>query len=437
MSRPATGQVVVRKRKGGKTFGLRFRAYGKRRYLSLGTAEEGWNQRQAEEELANVLADVRRGIWKPAQADEASNEARDPTFHEFASEWLASRRHEFAARTVEDYELALSRHLLPFFKDHRLSEITAHEADRYKAAKVREREQGEVKRPLSNRTINKTLTRLGQILDAAVRYDLLDHNPVKAKVEKLKEAEPRRARMTGEQVQVLLRAAGEHRALIATAIMAGGLRVSELTHLRWRDVDLREGLLNVAASKTAAGVRQVVLDPELVQLLREHKLAAKWSQPDDFVFAGRIREQPRERNSVRTRILYGAIEEANKLLAAEDRSPLPDGLTFHSLRRTYAALRAELGEHPAITAAQMGHRDPRMTLRVYTDVTGMKPRTRMGGLLGDENWSPLGTGAQTTGGQEDKTPNQEEPEKASDAGNKRSGSDGTRTRDLRRDRPAL
>lgn len=82
------------------------------------------------------------------------------------------------------------------------------------------------------------------------------------------------------------------------------------------------------------------------QLLREHKVAAKWSQPADFVFAGRIREKPRERNSVRARILHSAIEKANDLLAAEDRPPMPDGLTFHSLRRTYAALRAELGEHP-------------------------------------------------------------------------------------------
>ncbi len=437
MARPATGQVVVRKRKGGKTFGLRFRAYGKRRYLSLGTAEEGWNQRRAEEELANVLADVRREIWKPVRLEEDGGTTPEATFHEFASEWLASRRHEFAARTVEDYELALTHHLLPFFKGHRLSEITAHEADRYKAAKVREREQGKVKRPLSNRTINKTLTRLGQILDAAVRYDLLDHNPVKSKVEKLKEAEPRRARLSGEQVQVLLSAAGEHRTLIATAIMGGGLRVSELTHLRWRDVDLRDGTLSVAGSKTTAGVRRVILDPELVQLLREHKLAAEWSQPEDFVFAGRIREQPRERNSVRTRILYGAIEKANELLVAEDRPPLPDGITFHSLRRTYAALRAELGEHPAITAAQMGHRDPRMTLRVYTDVTGMQPKTRMGGLLGDGNWSSLGTSAQTTGGQEDEEASAPEPKSAAGAGTTRSGSDGTRTRDLRRDRPAL
>jgi hypothetical protein len=42
---------------------------------------------------------------------------------------------------------------------------------------------------------------LGQILDAAVHYDLIEHNPVKTKVTKLKEAKPKRARLTGEQVQ--------------------------------------------------------------------------------------------------------------------------------------------------------------------------------------------------------------------------------------------
>lgn len=381
MARPSTGQVVVTKARAGRTFALRFHAYGKRRYLRLGTEGEGWDRRRAKEELENVLADVRRGIWRPPRADKAAGSSSEPTFHEFSSEWLESRRHEYAARTVEDYTLTLSHHLLPFFKDHRLLEITAQEADRYKATKVREREQREVDRPLSNRTINKTLTRLGQILDAAVRYDLIPHNPVKGRVEKLKEAEPRRARLSADQVRALLQAAGPHRTLIATAITAGGLRVSELTQIRWRDVDLHNSILNVLISKTAAGIRQVVLEPELVELLREHKDAAEWTEPDDFVFAGRIRDQPRERNSVRTKILYPAIERANDLLAAEDRPPLPVGLTFHSLRHTYAALRAELGEHPAITAAQMGHRDPRMTLRVYTEVTGMAPKTHLGKLL--------------------------------------------------------
>lgn len=104
-------------------------------------------------------------------------------------------------------------------------------------------------------------------------------------------------------------------------------------------------------------------------------------KPDDFIFPGRDRSKPRERNSVRTRCLATSVKNANTALTEQGRPPIPEGITFHALRRTYAAIRAELGEHPAITAAQMGHTDPRMTLRVYTDVTGRRPQTRMGGLL--------------------------------------------------------
>jgi integrase len=437
MARLATGTVVERQRLDGRVFALRFRAYGRRRYVTLGSERDGWTRREAEVELANMMADVRRGAWRPSEPSSAAKEPADPTFHEFASEWLEAHRHEFAPRTVEDYELALTHHLLPFFATHRLSEITAQEVDRYKALKIRERELCRVDRPLSNRTINKTLTRLGQILNVAVRYELIDHNPVKTKVTKLKEAAPRRSRLRAEEVQALLRAAGPNRALLATAIMAGGLRVSELTHLRWRDVDLGEASLHVGASKTAAGVRRVSLEIELVQLLREHKVASRWSQSDDFVFPGRFRDRPRERNSVRTRVLYRAIERANKLLARDGKPSLPEGITFHSLRRTYAALRAELGEHPAVTAAQMGHRDPRMTLRVYTDVTGMRPQTRLGGLLSDAEWAPMGTNASDQDAVSDESVGDGPRRTRAVAGDRLNGSDGTRTRGLRRDRPAL
>jgi len=84
----------------------------------------------------------------------------------------------------------------------------------------------------------------------------------------------------------------------------------------------------------------------------------------------------------------------------------------------------------------MGHRDPRMTLRVYTDVTGARPQTRLAGLLGAGDWAPLGTkvdlGASDASDGEGTKPLKGPISRAS--GN---GSDGTRTRDLRRDRPAL
>jgi hypothetical protein len=60
MARKATGSVVVRAGARGKTYALRFRAYGERRYQTLGLDMEGWTRRRAEEELENVLASIRR-----------------------------------------------------------------------------------------------------------------------------------------------------------------------------------------------------------------------------------------------------------------------------------------------------------------------------------------------------------------------------------------
>ena len=61
-----------------------------------------------------------------------------PTFHEFASEWLESRRAELRPASIADYSWQLCNHLLPFFHRHRLPQITVAEVDRYREFKVRE-----------------------------------------------------------------------------------------------------------------------------------------------------------------------------------------------------------------------------------------------------------------------------------------------------------
>jgi hypothetical protein len=128
MARPATGQVVELRRQRGRVFALRLRAYGRRHYITLDAASRA----EAETELANVLADVRRGIWQPSAPQRAL--AVEPTFHVFASEWLAAREHEgLATKTIADLRWSLCNHLLPFFARHRLSEITAQEVDRYRS----------------------------------------------------------------------------------------------------------------------------------------------------------------------------------------------------------------------------------------------------------------------------------------------------------------
>ncbi|MCW3020345.1 MAG: integrase family protein [Solirubrobacterales bacterium] len=138
MARPATGQVLTDKRGGSRTFALRFRAYGRRHYITLGSATDGWTQTRAELELQNVLADVRRGLWRPPTPAPTPQPAPDPTFHAFASQWYESSKHEWRPKTRLDYHWQLTRHLLPFFKDHHLSQITIAEVDRYRQAKMAE-----------------------------------------------------------------------------------------------------------------------------------------------------------------------------------------------------------------------------------------------------------------------------------------------------------
>jgi integrase len=372
--RQPSGQVIEDPRRPG-VFGLRFRAYGRRRYQGLGRMSLG----EAEAELRHVLADVERGIWRPPTPQpepEAPHEI--PTFHEFASEWFEAHKGEWRANTRVDYSWQLTNHLLPVFAGHRLSQITIREVDRYRAMKVREG-------VLSPASINKTITRLGQILEGAVEYELLARNPARGKNRRLKVKKAAPVWIDrAEHAAALLDAAAEldraapygrrhvaRRVMLATFLFAG-LRISELTALRWRDVDLAAGRITVRESKTDAGVRTVDLLPVLRDELLAHRAhqvskrseAGRRALASELVFPTSNAKQFGASN-IRRRVLDKAVERANERLAEIDDVPLPDGLTPHKLRHTFCSVLVALGEDPGAVMDQMGHTDAAFTMRVY------------------------------------------------------------------------
>jgi integrase len=264
--------VVVDKRRRSPTFGLRFRAYGRREYVSLGTAEDGWTRAKAQTELQNVLADVRRGIWRPPVLEPAQAPREVPTFHVFASEWFERQKAEGGRRGrglsdagAADLTWRLSNHLLPVFASQRLDRITVEDVDRFRLGKVREGK-------LSVTSINKMLTTLAAILEAAVEYELIDRNPARGRRRRLPAVTPRRSWLDrADHIAALLDAAGkidakarvrrgQRRALLATLVFAG-LRIGEALSLRWRDVDLARSTITVRDAKTDAGVRTVNVLP--------------------------------------------------------------------------------------------------------------------------------------------------------------------------------
>jgi hypothetical protein len=94
----------------GPVFGLRFTAYGERRFVTL---PDGTTREEAEHELRGVLADVERGIWRPAQVHTAPAAPTDPTCLVFFSRWFHDNKAEWRESTQADYGWRLTHCLLP------------------------------------------------------------------------------------------------------------------------------------------------------------------------------------------------------------------------------------------------------------------------------------------------------------------------------------
>jgi integrase len=121
-----------------------------------------------------------------------------------------------------------------------------------------------------------------------------------------------------------------------------GLRVSEACGLRWRDIDLVEGLFRVAEqlpplkrgeapytvrTKSRRGVREVPFPPVVVEALTNHlevELASGRGQPDDFVFCTRT-GRPYTRQNISERAIEKAgvragLERAFELMSSDTAS---------------------------------------------------------------------------------------------------------------------
>ena len=210
-----TGQFTVEDLADGtRAFRLRFRALGQRHREVLHERPGcgcgcggGWNERAARAELGNVLARVRAGVWEPRERPAAPEPVTDsamPTFHEYASAWLAGKRQgvlgdkPIDANTEADYRWRLSRHLLPYFAAHPpRCRSTAELCLAFKSHKLQEASEirdgaRRGRRPagppraspaaaVGPSSIRKLIDTLAAILDDAIEDELIDRNPARGK----------------------------------------------------------------------------------------------------------------------------------------------------------------------------------------------------------------------------------------------------------------
>lgn len=267
-------------------------------------------------------------------------------------EWGRSRSSTLADSTRDLYLLRLDRHVLPALgSSTRAQDVTP--------AHLRAMVDKLTGAGQSGSSVRGAIVATSALFRHAVRRGIIATNPVRLlergdRPSGKRKTEPRY--LDRAAIDKLLAELGDEMRPVAATMAFAGLRVSEALALRWRDLDLDEGMLDVPGTKTEASAQPVPLTADLVAELKAHRRRAaehglQRVHRDALVF-------PHDRRNV-LRAVY----------AAGDRAGLnPDvvsKVSCHDLRHSCAGLLFSAGVSAPKVAAILRHSDVRVTLTTY------------------------------------------------------------------------
>jgi integrase/recombinase XerD len=152
----------------------------------------------------------------------------------------------------------------------------------------------------------------------------------------------------------------KHRALLMTAY-AGGLRLSEVAHLRVADIDSTRRVIHIRQGKGQKD-RDVMLSPRLLTVLREYWKACR---PGPFLFPGREPDRPVALRTVQM-VCQRALEA----------SGLGKHVHMHTLRHSFATHLLEAGTDLRTIQVLLGHHSFSTTARYLHITTATLDSTR-------------------------------------------------------------
>ena len=319
------------------------------RSVVLGLVSDLPTRAQARDELDKRLRSLNEGTQHVQSA------VRFSTFVE--DDWMTLAFPTYKRTTQRSYRLVLQRHVLPYFGDWKLCDITEQDVQRFVLGKFR---QG-----LAWQSVRNAWILLSSILTCAKKYGVVSTNAASG-VRFPTRPESRSPRvLTPEECAALLGQLREpFRTMVALAALTG-LRVGELLALRWGALNLPGGVLAVRESvfqgefdtpKTRKSRRTIPLGPRAVALLGRHRTLVVSSAPEALLFAN----------------AEGLPYQADRLLRDElkpaaQRASVAS-VTWHGLRHMHSTWLHDLGVPAKVAQEQLGHASITTTLGTYTHV---------------------------------------------------------------------
>lgn len=299
-------------------------------------------KKQAELVQKRIDAEIVEGRWDVRETEEIP-------FSALVLEYLDYAEANKAASTYSADRCRIEGHLLPYFGDTLLSQITPQMVDSYKSMRVRD--------DAAPKSINHELSNLAHMMKMAVRWGYVKDN-VAARVEKLKLVKNPSRFLSNGEIDSLLSAAESYCVyphiypLLVTALHTG-MRKSELFNLKWTDMDFGHNVITVQSkddwhTKNYRS-RVLALTPKLREVLLTHRDEQKRrGVHSDYVFTHKgMKLRSTVKKSLRT-----VLREAGLV-----------GVTLHTLRHTFASQLVMAGVPLRKVQELMGHQSFETTLQ--------------------------------------------------------------------------
>ena len=339
-------------------------------------------------------------------------EARYVTVNEMFDLWCQLKR-GLKNNTFENYKYMYNTFVRANFGKQRITALKKSDVKRFYNYLADER-------GLQASTIDSVHTVLHQVLDMAVDDEYIRTNPSDGVLKELKQSHvfktEKRRGLTKPEQELLLSFLKNHPIYnhwypIFAVMVGTGLRVGELAGLRWCDIDLDEGIIdinhtlvyydhrdensktgcyfNVHTPKTEAGKRQVPMlgfVKEAFLMEREYQqlvgleCKATIDGYTDFIFLNRdggTFYQGSLNKTIR-RIIRDCNDEV--LQKGEENPVLLPHFSCHSLRHTFTTRMCEAGVNIKVMQDTLGHADISTTLNIYADVTRELKKEEFAGL---------------------------------------------------------
>lgn len=259
-------------------------------------------------------------------------------------------------QTFKARQALLNKHVVPYFGDKYLHEITEQEIAELFAQKDHE--------GYSKSTIGSVHSLLSTLFRSAVKKGYLDKNPVRfMNMVKVPNRIP--VILSESEIERLLEVAySEGEGMMYEFGISTALRLAEILALSWSDIDFDHQTIIVKNSvdtgiggkqkimKIRSDIRQVMIPSQLLPKLQKHKeeqqlmkeeLGDQYDDEHDLVFpkkGGGVQTPSTVRNRFKR-----LVEKANIRK-----------ITFHDLRKTHASLLVKAGVPLYLVSKQLGYK---------------------------------------------------------------------------------